>query len=115
MHVVRCHMQLPFVACKVVRNGGDLSLSRGTATVEGGDAVARGRWADALSDLSAGYTDTTHHRTMAHLEPGDGGGASGGRAVSGTSSRNTRCPLRVRLLAMRCAVPLSVKGPIRTR
>src|SRR6516162_6841384 len=81
---VRCHMQLPFVACKVVRNGGDLSLSRGTATVEGGDAVARGRWADALSDLSAGYTDTTHHRTIAHLEPGDGGGASGGRAVSGT-------------------------------
>jgi len=60
MHIVRCHMQLPFVACKVAHNGGDLSLSRGTATVEGGDAVARGRWADAPSDLSAGYTDTTH-------------------------------------------------------
>src|SRR4029453_13572182 len=36
-----------------------------------------------------------------HLALCDGGGASGGSAVSGTSSRNTRCPPRVSPLAMR--------------
>ena len=50
-----------------------------------------------------------------HLEPGDGGGASEGRAVSGTSSRNTRC-LRVRQSTSdTLRGVLSVKGPIRTR
>jgi SAM-dependent methyltransferase len=54
-------------------------------------------------------------RATGYLEPGDGGGASAGSAVSGTSSRNTWCPPRVSPLAMRCAATLSVKGPTRTR
>jgi len=37
---------------------------------------------------------------VAHGALGDGGGASGGRAVSGTSSRKTWCPPRVKLWAM---------------
>ena len=59
IHIVYCRRQLPFVACEVACNGCDLSLSEGAATVKGGDAVASGRWADAPSDLSAGYRDTT--------------------------------------------------------
>ena len=61
MRVWRCRRQLPFVACEVACNGCSLNLSGGTATVEGGDAVAGGQWADAPSDLSAGYRDTTAH------------------------------------------------------
>jgi hypothetical protein len=48
---------LLFVACKVVCNGCGLSLSEGTATIEGGAAVASGRWADA-PNLFVDYRDT---------------------------------------------------------
>jgi hypothetical protein len=50
-----------------------------------------------------------------HFEPGEGWGASGGSAVSGTSSRNTRWPPRCKRLAIFCASSLLLKGPTRTR
>jgi hypothetical protein len=71
----------------------------------------------AIAKLATSYPCVCagHHRTSGYLEPEDGGGASGGSAVSGTSSRNTRCPPFVSPLAIRCAAALSVKGPTRTR
>jgi hypothetical protein len=69
MHGMRCRRRLPVIACEVAYNGCGLSFFGGTTVVAGGDAVARERWADPLSDLPAGLRYTTAYRLSRDITP----------------------------------------------